>query len=249
MTDRRAIAISIALTTLLVAGCGASTAPSPTAAAAAIITASPVASATASASAAASPSASSGDLFSGTTGRITNETDGYTITLPDGWLRLDMSAEDIDAMVSAASASSPETAAVLESQMGALILAGVKFWAIQTDSQDFAFPSNANIIEQPMAGATLDLLEQITVAQLEQSETTSGGTVAHERVDLPSGEALHLNYLLKTTDATGAAVEATVEQFAIPHGSKMLILSIAGIDPAKTVADADRMARSLTFAD
>ena len=130
---RRPASMAAALAvTLLVAACGGSTAtPTPSVAPEPSPTPAPTVSA---APHSAAPTAAASVAPLGTTGRIVDDSNGYAITLPDGWVRIDLTQQDVEAVVQAGlEAMSPEAADLLVSQISAMTAAGMKFFAIDRD--------------------------------------------------------------------------------------------------------------------
>jgi len=245
----RPLLLASGVVALVVAACGAST-PSPSATpveitAAPTLAPTPVPSEAAAASDA--PASSAAAIVQGTTGTIVNQTDGYSITLPDGWLRLDLSASDVSSVMDAAAGMSDDLASMMQSQAATLAMSGVNFWAIKTDDLGAGFASNANIIRQPSVGVSLDLLEQLSVNQLESMDMLEGRKVGHDRVSLPAGDALHLRYEIGAKDASSADVTATIVQYLVVHGDGQYILTVTGLDGDAVSAAAQAMAGSWSF--
>ncbi len=249
---RSAIA-GLTLLALVVAACGGAAAtPTPTAVeitAAPTVAPTPVPATSAPSQAAASggPVASAAAVIDGTTGKIVNETDGYAITLPEGWLRIDMNAQDMAAVMQSAAGLSDDMATMMENQAATMALSGVDFWAIKTGDVGAGFASNANIIKQPSLNISLDLIEQLSVNQLESLDMLAGRKVAHDRVQLPSGEALHLRYEVGAKDAANADITATIVQYLLARDDGQYILTVTGADGAATAATAESMAKSWSF--
>jgi hypothetical protein len=239
---------------LALGACGSSAAtPTPTSTATAVeITAAPTPTATTVTSAAPSEAAASGApaaspaIIHGTTGEIVNETDGYTITLPDGWLRLDLSQSDLSSVMQSAGGMSDDLAALMQDQATTMALSGVHFWAVKTGEQA-GYAPNANIIKQPAMSASLDLIEQLSVSQLESMDMLQGRKVAHQQVTLPSGQALQLRYEVGAKDSSSANVTATIVQYLVMRETGQYILTVTGLDGDAAAAAAESMATSWTF--
>ena len=176
-----------------------------------------------------------------------NETDGYAITLPEGWLRIDMNAQDMAAVMQSAAGLSDDMATMMESQAATMALSGVDFWAIKTGDVGAGFASNANIIKQPSLNVSLDLIEQLSVNQLESLDMLGGRKVGHDRVQLPSGEALHLRYEVGAKDAADADITATIVQYLLARDDGQYILTVTGADGDATASAAESMAESWSF--
>jgi hypothetical protein len=255
-TPRPLLLLASGAVALVIAACGATTTPSPTPVE---ITAAPTLAPTAVPSEASAPSdpsgppaseapaSSGGAVLHGTTGTIVNETDGYSITLPDGWLRLDLSATDVASVMESAAGMSEDMAAMMQSQASTLAMSGVDFWAVKTGDVGAGFASNANIIRQPSVGISLDLIEPLSVNQLESMDMLQGRKVGHDRVALPAGDALHLRYEIGAKDASDTDVTATIVQYLIAHGDGQYILTVTGLDGEAVSAAGRAMAESWSF--
>ena len=214
MTDRRTIAIALALTTLLAAGCGASTS-SPTATAADIVTASPAVSAT------ASPAATQA-----TTGRIEVADRGFALTLPDGWESFPVDPAALEAIVDDLPPDS-EMRTLLEGQMGSAALAAIAFWAfdVRPERAEAGQLRNMNVIAQPPSTLTLSLVESAIKTQLGAVEGI--GAIDSEIVTLPAGEALRFDYELAVPDGAGGTKAVATTQYYIPLPKSTLIVSFS----------------------
>ena len=228
-TRPRATAIAgFALLTFVAAACGGAPAASTPAS-----TSQPAATASTepSPSVAASPSATAGGGVA-TTGRIAVPEHRFAVTLPDGWTRIDLQAQDIDAMLNAAGSMNPDLAELYSQQIRAMAAQGLVVFAFGPDA---AVGSNLNILSTPSMGLSLDFLEQANLAQL---KTLTNGEIASERVQLPAGEAIHLRYSMSA--GTGMP-SPSIEQYFLLNGDKQLVVSITNASEA----DADAIARSI----
>ena len=224
--------VGITALALVAVACGAtpaastpaspSTSPAASAWSAPSVEASP--SASASASAAASPSAGASVA---TTGRIVIPEHKFAVTLPDGWTRIDLEAQDIDALIEAAGAQNPDLAKSYTEQIRAMAAQGLVLFAF---GPDMTKGTNLNVLSTPSMGMSLDLLEQANLAQV---KALANGAVTSERVQLPAGEALHLRYALST--ATGAP-SPTIEQYMLINGEKQLVVSMTNASEAESSA-------------
>ena len=130
--------LGVAAVALVAAACGAtpaastpaapSTSPATTASSAPSVA--PSASASASASAAASASAGASVA---TTGRIVIPDQGFAVTLPNGWTRIDLAAQDMDALIEAAGAQNPQLAQSYTQQIDAMAAQGLVLFAFGPD--------------------------------------------------------------------------------------------------------------------
>jgi hypothetical protein len=170
----------------------------------------------------------------GTTGRIEVAQHGFALTLPDGWTRVDLSQGDLEAIMAAAGEVDPALAEQYAGQIQALMAAGLAIFAFGPDP---AMGTNLTVLSIPGAGLSLDLLDQINRAQL---ENMSEGDIESERITLPAGDAIHYQYAL----AEGTA-EATLDQYFVLAGSKQLVVTATNA----TEADAAAIANSIEVLD
>ena len=177
-------------------------------------------------STAASPTAAASVA---TTGRIAFQDKGFAVTLPDGWTRIDLNAQDLDALIAAAGESNPELAQAYSTQIKAMVASGLVLFAFGPDPS--AGP-NVNILVAPSFGVSMDLLEQASVAQV---KGMASGEVASDRVALPAGEALHLKYALPSP---GTSTNASVEQYVLVTDKSQFVVSVtnAGAGEAEAIA-------------
>lgn len=230
-TRTRATALtSVALLTFVAGACGGAPAASTPAS-----TSEPAASASTSAapSTEASPSVAPTAAASvATTGRIVVPDHGFAVTLPEGWTRIDLAAQDIDAMLNAAGEMNPDLADLYSQQIRAMAAQGLVVFAFGPDA---GLGSNLNILSTSSMGMSLDFLEQANLAQL---KTLTNGEIASERVQLPAGEAIHLSYSMSA--GTGMP-SPSIEQYFLLNGDKQLVVSITNA----SAADADAISRSI----
>jgi hypothetical protein len=233
-TRKRASALAgVALVTLVAAACGGSPAASAPASTSAEppATASTAPSSEPSPSVAASPSASAAASVA-TTGRIVVPEHRFAVTLPQGWTRIDLQAQDIDAMLDAAGSMNADLAELYSQQIRAMAAQGLVVFAFGPDP---GMGSNLNILSTASLGLSLDFLEQANLAQL---KSLTNGEIASERVQLPAGEAIHLRYSM----SAGTGVPApTIEQYFLLNGDRQLVVSITNASEA----DADAISRSI----
>ena len=232
-TRRFGVVLTTAILTAAVSACGgsaASVAPSPTTVAPP--TSAPSDAPTESPSAAASPSETSTrpGASLATTGRIVIPDRGIAVTLPDGWNRVDLGAGDLAALMAAAGDLDPDIAEQYTAQIEAMMSAGLALFAFGPDPSS---GQNVTILAIPGLGLSLDLLEQLTSAQL---WAIAEGEVKSERVTLPAGEAIHFQYEI-TADALGGA--AGLDQYLLFAGDNQLVVTITAATPAEGAAIAN----------
>jgi hypothetical protein len=227
-TRRLAGALSITLLAIALAACGGST-PSATVAPDTEVTPAP-ASVEPAGSPSAAPStgavATPGDLA--TTGRIEVADKGFALTLPDGWTRVDVTPEALEAAM-AASELDPALAEQYSAQIKALLGTGLSIFAFGPDP---TAGTQVTVLALPSMGLSLDLLDQINTAQLEQ---LAAGDIETERITLPAGEAIHYHYALGSEAAAGA----TLDQYFIIAGPNQLVVTATNASPEDAAAIAN----------
>lgn len=120
----------------------------------------------------------------------------------------------------------------MTAQMQAMLASGLALFALGPDPTK---GTNLNILQLPGGGLSLDLMESVYGAQV---KSLAKGAITSERVQLPVGEALHYTYDIPMQ---GMGSPVTIEQYMIPMGSNLLVVSITSAD--KT--DAKSMAESI----
>ena len=224
-TRRLAGALSITLLSIVLAACGGAT-PSASDAPASAVTAAPASvapEASPSAAVAATPASSLA-----TTGRIAVADKGFAITLPDGWTRLDITPEALDAAM-AANDVDPAMAAQISAQMG-MLGDGLAVFAFGPDPSETG--TQVTVLALPAMGLSLDLLDQINKSQL---ENLAEGDVVSERVTLPAGDAIHYRYAIEIEGTPGA----TLDQYFVLAGSNQLVVTATNATEAEATAIAN----------
>jgi hypothetical protein len=188
-----------------------------------------------SATPAATPVATAGASLA-TTGRIAFADKKFAVTLPDGWTRIDLSADDLDALLAAAGASNPALAEAYSAQIKTMLSAGLVLFAFGPDPSQ---GTNVNILVTPSFGVSLDLLEQANVAQI---KSLADGAIKTERVTLPAGQAVHLQYAIA---AAGQPVSPSIDQYFLVTDSAQYIVSVTNGE----AGDAAAMAQSIELLD
>lgn len=228
LTLRLRGALSITLLSIALAACGGSTPSAPT------VTVDPVAGATpvpTSAQPDASPTAGAAATPAGnlaTTGRIVVADKGFAVTLPDGWTRVDVTPEALEAAMEA-SELDPALAAQYEAQIKSLLGTGLSIFAFGPDPSK---GTQVTVLALPGMGLSLDLLDQINSSQL---KNLAQGDVVSERITLPAGDAIHYRYALGVEGAGGA----TLDQYFILAGSNQLVVTATNASEADAKAIAN----------
>lgn len=221
---RLAGALSISLLSIVLAACGGS-APSASGAPTTAATSAPpsVGPEPSPSAGAATPAASLA-----TTGRIVVADKGFAVTLPDGWTRVDVTPEALEAAMEA-SELDPALAAQYEAQIKSLLGTGLSIFAFGPDP---SAGTQVTVLALPGMGLSLDLLDQINRSQL---ESLAEGDIVSERITLPAGDAIHYRYRLGA-EGTGGA---TLDQYFVLVGANQLVVTATNAteSDAKAIAD------------
>lgn len=221
---RLAGALSISLLSIVLAACGGS-APSASGAPTTAATSAPpsVGPEPPPSAGAATPAASLA-----TTGRIVVADKGFAVTLPDGWTRVDVTPEALEAAMEA-SELDPALAEQYEAQIKSLLGTGLSIFAFGPDP---SAGTQVTVLALPGMGLSLDLLDQINRSQL---ESLAEGDIVSERITLPAGDAIHYRYRLGA-EGTGGA---TLDQYFVLVGANQLVVTATNAteSDAKAIAD------------
>jgi hypothetical protein len=234
LTLRLRGALSITLLSMAIAACGGSTPSTPTVTVGPVTGATPVPTGT---EPVASPTPAGASTPAGglaTTGRIVVADKGFAITLPDGWTRVDVTPEALEAAMEASDLD-PALAAQYEAQIKSLLGTGLSIFAFGPDPSK---GTQVTVLALPGMGLSLDLLDQINKSQL---ENLAEGDIVSERITLPAGDAIHYRYALGVEGAGGA----TLDQYFILAGSNQLVVTATNASEA----DAKAIANSVEVVD
>ncbi len=250
----RRLVLPVAITLALAgAGCSGGTSPGPTDGPEPTPTAVPSPTATPDPSPSAGPAASPGATPTsdggviGSTGTVSVPDVGLTITLPDGWQAVPLTADGLAAILDILPPGS-QVAEILGQQGGSLALAGVRLWALDVAAAQRGdpFAANLNVIAQPAPeGLTVELLGSLAELQLQGLDGTSD--VGVEPIDLPAGPAVRATYRLQQTLADGTTADVVGRQYYLVGGEQLLILTCSGATADATALEAtfDATARSI----
>ena len=129
----------------------------------------------------------------------------------------------------AASELDPALAEQYSAQIKALLGTGLSIFAFGPDP---TAGTQVTVLALPSMGLSLDLLDQINTAQLEQ---LAAGDIETERIKLPAGDAIHYHYALGSEAAAGA----TLDQYFIIAGPNQLVVTATNASPEDAAAIAN----------
>jgi hypothetical protein len=173
------------------------------------------------------------------TGRVVIGDHGYAVTLPDGWLRVDLDEEFMAAFAEAlGSDEMADFVAIFGDQLEAMFTAGVSLVAFREEDLFGEFATNVNVLTMPAGGMSMNALETLNVRQI-GSLPGVNQEVNSERVALPAGEALRLTYAFVGEGDDGYRVEQYL--FLADRTQYWLTVS-AALDDDSLARDARAMA-------
>lgn len=151
--------------------------------------------------------------------------DGYALSLPASWLVLDLSAGDLDALVTQLGQTQPQLAGFLRAYLGLTGGRGFSLLGLDLAPERLTggLPPNVNVVVQPSLGLSLDFFAQITVGALQRLPGISG-PVQQERVALPAGEAFKASYGV-SAGPPGAEVRTAVVHYLIVSGGRAYVVT------------------------
>lgn len=154
----------------------------------------------------------------GRTGRIEVADQGFALTLPDSWVEITLSGDDVDSILSAF----PEGtfSGDMESMMRTAIESGIKLWGFDTNGDG----SNVNVLVQPTP-APLDQLEPLLPAELETIPGSSNLQVTRGTVN--GQDAIIATYDLSNALADGSVSEMTGTQAYLSTDTNLYIVTVS----------------------
>lgn len=228
---RPVLLVALALVAAIAAACGSSAGPS--------AATTPEAATPRPAETDAPASASEAAVDLPANGRIELANRGFAVTLPENWLSVDLNDQGIqDALDESLDDFGADFDANLTAQVRNAIAGGVAFLAFRKPDEAAPVGTNINVIVLPAYGMSLDTLEAINKAQLQQM-VGEGSTVEANRVTLPAGEAVVLTYKLEPSGQDPVAFE----QYFVLGNDKQVILTCTVLaggtigDECRSIAD------------
>ena len=181
---------------------------------------------------AASPSASPSAAMA-TTGRIVNAAEGYALTLPTGWVRLDPNPASMDAYLNSLNGARPEARQLVEAAAAAFRSGLAIFVAFDTSSLTLKSFSDLAVIRAPGTGLTLETLLPLTAGQL-KTVPSIVQPIRTSIVTLPAGRAGKLVYAIRMPVAGLGTITITAIQFVLIKSGSMYVVTFGTTAPLKT---------------
>jgi len=157
---------------------------------------------------------------------------GFSVSLPHNWEHLDLSADDLDQILSYAKETNPQLGDIYSSTyLRSLAAAGIKFMAVDTsvDSLSAGIPTSMNILvsELPIE-ISLDDYVEINIQQL-RNMMGENLLITQERVPISVTEAEKITYELEMNDVFGKSHIVVFNQFLMLQGKTQYVLTFGTI--------------------
>jgi hypothetical protein len=180
----------------------------------------------------------------GQAGRVEVVDSGFAVTLPEGWLAIGLTEEDIDKLVGSAGTVGNENLRTvgesLREQAPALLAAGVKLWAFDTAT---ASGSSLQVIVR--SGSTpMDTLRQLAQQFLDEGSGVVDGRLA--QVTVSGEEAVRLDYGLQRDVGSGTTLKASGTQVYVSTSTTSYIFAVTVAEGGRATAG-DEIAKSIEF--
>ena len=168
-----------------------------------------------------------------TTGRIVNAAEGYALTLPTGWVRLDPNPASMDAYLNSLNGARPEARQLVEAAAAAFRSGLAIFLAFDTSSLTLKSFSDLAVIRAPGTGLTLETLLPLTAGQL-KTVPSIVQPIRTSIVTLPAGRAGKLVYAIRMPVAGLGMITITAIQFVQIKSGSMYVVTFGTTAPLKT---------------
>jgi len=169
---------------------------------------------------------------------VTDDVNGFSLTLPDGYVRITDRAQ-LESLVKAGMAKNPRLKDVLKQY--AAMGKSARVFALKHAVEGFA--DNLNVLAVPAAGLTGERIQDAYMTVKRALEYNLQATIVGHRVEMVAGtRALRVEYRLMIAQRP---LHGT--QVYLTHGDKLLIVSITQNEVKERTVDANRIIASLRF--
>ncbi len=168
---------------------------------------------------------------------VDRSVEGFVIALPPGWQDFDLTADDVDAIVAAATAANPDLGGDVTDAVTALVEQGGLLYASDT-SNPGKFLTNLNLIRVSGVTSGLSLLQQQAQSQLSAAGATN---VESSTVTLPAGDAVRTTYTVPVTLADGTQAEVAGLQVYFLADQNLYVLTFSTDQPDAYAAIFDQV--------
>jgi hypothetical protein len=183
----------------------------------------------------------------------TIDSEGFAIGLPPGWVKFDLSQNDLNAGFAEMQKANPSLASSLSGEMASMAGQGIKLFAVDKygNFASTGFATNLNVIKLEMPdNMSLDELSKKAVDEMKQQlHTDSPITFFKNRMSLNSADALRLQYDINVNAPTGKTLDVSFTQYlAIYNGYYYVVTFTTTEGEFPGYAGAfDTSAKTLTF--
>ncbi len=157
---------------------------------------------------------------------------GFSVSLPLNWEHLDISADDLDQILSYANETNPQLGDIYSSTyLRSLAAAGIKFMAVDTsvDSLSAGIPTSVNILVSGLPiEISFDDYVEINILQL-RNMLGENLLILHERVPISNLEAEKITYELEINDVFGKSHIVVFNQFLMLQGKTQYVLTFGTV--------------------
>lgn len=171
-----------------------------------------------------------------------NGEDGsFALALPPTWQKIDLDPQTLDSSLAEVRSHNPDWAHLLGEQAPDLLQSGIKFYALEVDSEAAPgpkgtpppqgaaarFPPNLNVIVQPLkSGETLEAYVQLNRRQMESLEGVTA-PVSVRAVKLADEPAQRLRYTMSMGLPGGTEGQLQFTQYFVMQEQKVYVLTFA----------------------
>jgi hypothetical protein len=154
--------------------------------------------------------------------------DGFKFTLPSLWIHFDLTSDDLEEMIAAASEANPVVGSIFTtSYMRNLAATGIKFLAVDVskESTSAGIPNSFNILRTELSiEIELDAFVALNIQQLKNIFGLDT-TVAEDRVQIGSIEAAKLTYEIVQNDILGQPQDVVIRQYLIFDEKDVIVIT------------------------
>lgn len=172
------------------------------------------------------PATTTRTLTNGST-EFTDHELGYSVVLPAEWIVLNLSAQDVEAMIRISAGLNPELAPLLEA-FASTAAQGTRFIALHPNAQALqaGYVPNIAIVTLGALGLPLDFLLEGTARSLE-AMIPGARLISHERIDdLNGAPAGRIEMRMPVTTAYGTQITARGTWVLVEASGHMLQLTL-----------------------
>lgn len=158
--------------------------------------------------------------------RLVQGSDGdWAVAIPEGWQDADLAREDLDAIQESLGADNPQLSQQIEASKAVLEERGVLFALAPPDATGLS-SDNLNLIRLPFFGGE-EFPPGLEVQTRTQLESLGVQNPIFERLELPAGETLRVDYNLPINAPDGGVVEVRTVQFFVASPESAWVLSFS----------------------